>query len=150
MFRDVIPRFVGRYEIWHEHRRAERGRDGNPLTGVAAIALILSLIDIYRAIQSQHIEFRIIAGDIVLLSFLILYLQKSALAWLILPIAGATLLAELVWEFPLATHRYPLRVQIFAAIFETALGSGLIAYGFLIRRRYNAYLDRARRSASLQ
>ena len=151
MFRDVIERFAGRYEVWHEQQREERGsRNGNPLTIYVLVVAVLITIDWYRAITDDDIEWRLIVGTVIGVAFLVAFGRKSELAWLIFPIWGTIFLIETPWVYLSETERYPIRTRILSGIVCAALGLAGIAYGFLIQKRYRAYLDRVRRSASVQ
>lgn len=89
MFRDVIERFVGRYEIWHEQHRAEGGsRNGNPLTVFALVLAVLVTIDWYRAVTGHEIERRLIVGTVIGVALLVAFVAKSEWAWIIFPILG--------------------------------------------------------------
>ena len=77
---NVIERFIGRYEVW---RRSTPLR--NPLN-VPALILVLSIAQaVYRLATSHSLSWSgaiLLVGDI---TFLILYLRSSPLAWLVLP-----------------------------------------------------------------
>src|SRR5689334_19258600 len=105
--RDVIERFVGRYQVWRDHRPSR-----NPLTRLAwmfVIAIVLSLRDI---LLSHEITWLAAIALIVDIVFVILYFRRSPWAWLILPIWGTTLLLELPFMLASWPHRYPTQVRI--------------------------------------
>jgi hypothetical protein len=132
---DIIDRFVGRYEVW---RRSVPLR--NPLN-IPALVLATSIAQaIYQIVTSHHVAW----GAVVLLApdvvFLVAYFRRSPWAWLVLPIWGTMALIQLPFAVASVFQRYPFSVSLAAACLLLVVGVGFIAWGFVIRRRYYAYV----------
>jgi hypothetical protein len=80
-------------------------------------------------------------GDAVLVTFLIHYLRRSALAWLVIPLFGVVFLVEAPSVFFITPSRYPLRVRVLSFCMAAGFGIAAIAYGFVVRRKYKLYLQ---------
>jgi hypothetical protein len=140
--RELVERFVGRYELWREEQRAERGgRNRNPLTLFAFVAAALVAFDVYKVFSSHHIEWRAVETNVLFIAFLVLCAWKPQWAWVMFPIWGATMVLESPWVYTLQPLRYPPSVRLFSACFFGAMGAVAIGYGFVIRKRYQSYLD---------
>jgi hypothetical protein len=131
----VFERFVGRYEVW---RRSVPLR--NPLN-IPALVLATSIAQaVYQLVRSHEVAWGASVLLVVDIAFLLLYLRRSPWAWLILPIWGGTLLLELSFAATSALHRYPWSTSLILTCLMFLIGSGFIAWGFAIRKRYYAYI----------
>jgi hypothetical protein len=154
--RELIDRFVGRYQIWRDEQRAERGGPHrNPLIPFAVIAAALVAWDIYKIIVSHHIEWRAGEADVLLIAFLILCVWRPEWAWVMFLIWGASAVIESPWVYSLQPYRYPARVRLMSALLFAGIGVAAFAYGFVLRKRYQSYRvyreqDRAATSGSNQ
>jgi hypothetical protein len=135
----MLQRFIERYQLWCE-QKAEESRGKNPLTWLAILVVLFIGLDIYTAVTSHYVTWRVFAGDAVLVAFLVLYMRRSPLAWLVVPIFGIVCLLESPFVFFLSPARYPLRIRFFSFCIALTIGIGAIAYGFFVRRRYHLYL----------
>ena len=133
--RDVIKRFVGRYEVWHRSVPLR-----NPLN-IPALVLATSIAQALYQIATSH---SVAWGAAVLLAvdivFLVLYVRRSPSAWLVLPVWGVMALIQLPFAVVSSSHRYPLAVSVVVACLLLVIGVGFIAWGLAIRRRYYAYV----------
>jgi hypothetical protein len=142
----MIQRFLERLQLWWEAREQER-RGSNPLTWLAIIAVLLLGLDIYRAVAAHRVAWSAILNDVLLIVFLVLYVRDSPFAWFVVPTFGAMTLVQSPFIFFSSSAHYPPRARFFTFVFMAALGLVVIAYGFLVRRRYEIYL-RDRREAT--
>jgi hypothetical protein len=134
-----MQRFTDRLQLWWQAREQER-RGTNPLTWLAIFALLLLGLDIYRAVATHRAGWSAIPGDVLLIAFLVLYARHSPFAWLVIPTFGAMTLLQSPFVFFSSVPHYPTRVRFLTFAFMVALGLVVIAYGFLVRRRYATYL----------
>src|SRR2546430_14003284 len=135
----MLQRFIERYQLWCE-QKAEESRGKNPLTWLAILAVLLIGLDISTAITSHRVTWRVVAGDTLLIAFLVLYMRRSPFAWLVVPFFCIVCLLEAPFGFFLSPARYPLHIRVFSFCIPLAIGIGAIAYGFFVRRRYYLYL----------
>jgi hypothetical protein len=136
----MFQRFIERYQFWREEK-AQEDRGKNPLSGLAIIAILLIALDVYKTVSSHHVTWRPVFNDVVLVTFLVLYLRHSRLAWLVIPIFGVLCLVQApILYFSSAWH-YPVRVRVLSLCIGLALGVVALAYGFVARRKYELYLD---------
>jgi len=134
---DVIQRLVGRYEVW---RRSVPLR--NPLN-IPALVLVTSIVQAVYQIATSHAAWGAAVLLAVDITFLFLYLSRSRLAWLILPVWGVMALIQLPFAVISSFHRYPLGVSLIATSLVLIIGVGFIAWGLAIRQRYYAYVGHA-------
>lgn len=78
--------------------------------------------------------------------FLLLYLKRSPLAWLVLSVWGVMALIELPFAVAAGLHRYPFRIAVMSAVLLLIIAIGFVAWGFAIRRRYYAYVGYTEKS----
>jgi hypothetical protein len=135
----MLQRFIERYQLWCE-RKAEESRGKNPLTWLAILAVLLIGLDLYTAITLHHVSWPVLAGDVLFGAFLVLYMRRSRLAWLIVPVFGVVCLLESPFAFFLSPERYILRIRFLSFCIPFVIGIVAIAYGFFVRRRYYLYL----------
>ncbi len=135
----MIQRFVERLQLWWQAREQEQ-RGKNPLTWLAMIALVLLGLDLYKMVTSHHVALSAALSDALFLAFLILYARHSRFAWLVIPAFGGMglLLSPLI--FFSSEPRYPLRIRFLTFALIIGFSLAVIAYGFLVRRRYELYL----------
>src|SRR4051812_23405785 len=125
--RELIDRFVGRYQIWRDQQRGERGArsDTNPLLPLAIIVAGLLALDIYRAIAAHHIAWRVVESDVLSVAFLVFCVWRPHWAWIIVLIFGASMILESPWIYELKPYRYSARVRVISALFFVAIGVGI-------------------------
>ncbi|MEO7724975.1 MAG: hypothetical protein ABIU29_09895 [Chthoniobacterales bacterium] len=135
----MYQRFIGRLQFWWQAREQEQ-RGKNPLTLLALISLLLLGLDIYRVAVSHHVAWSAALSDALLVAFLVLYARRSRFAWLAVPAFGGLglLLSPLI--FVSSEPRYPLRIRFLTFALIGGFSLAVIAYGFLVRRRYELYL----------
>ncbi len=133
----MLQRFVERYQLWCEEKAQER-RGRNPLTWLAIIALILVGLDIYKVVASHHLTWLAVLSDVLLVTFLVPYVRRSCLAWIVILTFGIIGLVESPFVF--FYSRYPLRVRILSFCLAFGFSLVVLAYGFVVRRRYELYL----------
>jgi hypothetical protein len=95
----------------------------------------------YTLITSHQLSWSEVVNISLLAGFLVLYARKSRWAWWIIPITGANFLAHLPSIYASSPPR--ARSGIWVSVL---IGVGIIAYGFMVRKRYNAYLEAERLS----
>jgi|GEM_PF-3352334 len=138
--RELIDRFVGRYQIWRDEQRAERrDHDRNPLIPFALIAAVLVAWNIYKIIVSHHVDWRAVEVNLLFLAFLVLCVWRPEWAWVMFLIWGASAVIESPWVYALQPYRYPARVRFTSALLFASMGVAAFAYGFILRRRYQSY-----------
>ena len=138
--RDIIERFTGRYQIWRDEQRAERsGPEKNPHAVFAWVAAAFLAWDIYKLATAHYLSWRSISVDALFIVFLILCVWRPRVAWVMFLVCGATMVIESPWVYMLAPYRYPARIRLFSALLFAAMGLAAFGYGFIIRRRYEAY-----------
>jgi hypothetical protein len=135
----MLQRFVERLQLWWREREQEQ-RGKNPLTWLAIVALLLIGLDIYKVVVSHHVVWSAALSDVLLVAFLVLYTCYSPFAWLAIPAFGVIGILQSPFMFFSSASHYPLRVRFFALAFFVIFSLAVIAYGFLVRRRYNIYL----------
>src|SRR5437867_2151458 len=124
----MIQRFIERYHLWCE-KRLEESRGKNPLTWLAVLAVVLIGLDLYTAVASHHITWRVLAGDALFVAFIVLYLRRSRFAWLIVPVVGVFFVLESPFAFFLSPERYALPIRFLTFCIPFAIGIAAIAYG---------------------
>jgi len=138
--RDVVERFVGRYQIWRDEQRAERaGPNKNPYVVFAVVAAAFLAWDIYKLATVHQLPWRSISADILFLLFIVLCVWRPEWAWVVFLIWGATMVLESPWVYTLEPYRHPARVRFISALFFAGFGVAAFAYSFVIRRRYEVY-----------
>jgi hypothetical protein len=138
--RELIERFAGRYQIWRDEQRAERGdRNTNPLIPFACAAAALVAWDVYKIVSSHQLGWRSVEADVLFIVFLILCAWRPKWAWFMFLIWGATMVVESPWVYTLEPLRHPPRVRLMSALFFAAMGIAAFAYGFVLRKRYESY-----------
>ena len=142
----MTQRLIERLQLWWDAREQEQ-RGTNPLTWLAIIALLLIGLDIYRLVATHRAAWSGILNDVLLVAFLVLYARHSPFAWLVIPTFGAMTLLESPFIFFSSAPHYSPRVRFFTFVFMVVLGLVVIAYAFLVQRRYEIYL-RDRREAT--
>ena len=141
----MLQRFIERFQLWREEK-VQENRGKNPLSGLAIIAILLLALDIYKAVSSHYVTWRPVFGDVVFVTFLVLYVRHSRLAWLVIPFFGVLYLVQAPILYFSSAWRYPLRVRVISLSFGLVLGVVALAYAFVARRRYERYLDDRRAS----
>jgi hypothetical protein len=138
--RELIDRLAGRYQIWRDDQRMERGgRARNPLIPFAVIAAALLAWDVYKMIISHHIEWRAAEANLLFIAFLVLCVWRPRWAWVMFLIWGASAVIESPWVYSMQPYRYPARVRLVSALLFAGMGVAAFAYGFVLRRRYQSY-----------
>ena|ERR1700686_112928 len=132
--REVVDRFVGRYQVWRDQRARH-----NPLNVPAAIAALGIAQSVYDVFIRHHLTWRYPLFTAIDIAFLVLYLRRLPWAWFILPAWGVGILTALPSVFALPS-RYPTSVLVLSAFLAFALGAGCIVWGFAIRSRYYSYI----------
>jgi CDP-diglyceride synthetase len=135
----MLQRFVERLQLWWREREQEQ-QGKNPLTWLAIVALLLIGLDIYKIVVSHHFVWSAALSNVLLVAFLVLYTCHSPFAWLAIPAFGVIGLLQSPFMFFSSASHYPLRVRFLALAFVIIFSLAVIAYGFLVRRRYNIYL----------
>lgn len=82
----------------------------------------------------------------MLATFLVLYVRRSPLAWVVIPIPGVFWLVQAPILYAFSMSSYPARVRASTLCFGLVLGTIALTYGFLVRREYARYLDYRRRT----
>ena len=118
----------------------EEKRGINPLTPLAFIALLLITLDIYTAVSSHDLRWRVAVGWAELTTFLVLYFRKSPRAWIVIPIIGATQIFSALLHYP----SDPPPVRLFALCLGVLVGLFVLGYGSVLRKRYRFYLETRR------
>ena len=140
----MLQRFVDRYQLWREEKRRET-EDQNPLNLLALVALLLVAQDAYTVFTSHHLPWRVAIGSTLLVAFLALYTRKSRWAWVIIPAFGAIMIIGSPLVYFSGSQRYSPQVRAISMCLFILFGGGVIAYGFLMRRRYLSHLEREQR-----
>ena len=135
-----MRRFVERFQLWHREKLAER-TGSNPLSPVAFVTVLALAHDAYTLITSHQLAWPVATAVPLLVGFLILYACKSPLAWWIIPIMGASCLIQIPFIYASWSPRARSGIWLLVLI-----GVGFIAYGFIVRKRYYAYLEAERLS----
>ena len=135
----MYQRFIDRLQFWWQAREQEQ-RGKNPLTLLAIIALVLLGLDIYKVVTSHHVVWSAALSDALLVAFLILYARHSRFAWLVVPVFGGVSLLLSPLIFFSSEPRYPFRIRFFTFALISGFSLAVIAYGLLVRRRYELYL----------
>ena len=136
----MLQRFVERFQLWWQEREQEQ-RGKNPLTWLALIGLLLLGLDAYKVVASHHVVWSAALSDVLLVVFLVLYARHSPLAWLVIPAFGVLGVLQSPFIFFSLGPHYSLRVRLLAFAIFIAFSLAVIAYGFLVRRRYSIYLQ---------
>jgi hypothetical protein len=135
----MLQRFVERLQLWWQEREQEQ-RGKNPLTWLAVVALLLIGLDIYKIVVSHHVVWSAALSDVLLVIFLVLYACHSPLAWLAIPAFGVVGLLQSPFMFLSSPPHYSLRLRLGALVFFVVFSLAVIAYGFLLRHRFEIYL----------
>ena len=69
-----------------------------------------------------------------------LYVRRSRSAWVAILTFGIIGLVESPFVFFYPVSRYPLRVRVLTFCFALGFSLVILAYGFVVRRRYELYL----------
>jgi len=147
MLHEIIERFAGRYEIWRDEQRAEReAADGNPYRRWLWIICAFLAWDIYKFAALHQFDWRSVQFSLLSIVFLLTYFLSPRRVWLMFLIVGVIAIVESPSVYAINPLRYPPRVRLISALAYSALGVGAFFYGFVIRRRYEAYY--AQRQAS--
>jgi len=138
----MFQRFIDRYQLWREERRAER-EGTNPLVWFSRVTVLVLVFDAYFLLFTTYqLPWMVMFTALLSISFLILFARKSPVAWWLIPMWGMVALVQLA--FAPAYSNSQLRVGLWLSL---AIGVSIIIYGFVIRRRYLAYLERTRSGA---
>lgn len=129
-----------RVQLWRREKIAER-EGANPLDPVAFVIALSLAYGAYRLITSHQLSWSEVASISLLAGFLVLYARKSQWAWWIIPITGANFLAHLPFIYASSSPR--ARSSIWLSVI---IGIGILVYGFMVRKRYHAYLEAERLS----
>jgi hypothetical protein len=97
-------------------------------------------LDIYQVVVSHRVVWSVALSDVLLVIFLVLYTCHSRFARLAIPAFGVVGLLQSPFMFFSSAPHYPLRVRFFALAFFVIFSLAVVAYGFLVRRRYSIYL----------
>ena len=136
----MVQRFLERFQLWRQEKNAER-QGTNPLTWFALVAALALVYDAYTLITSHQLPWPALATLPLLIAFLALYIRKSQWAWCFIPVMGVSFLIQL--PFIYASSQPRIRSGLW---FSLLFGVGFIAYGFIFRKRYYAYLEANRLS----
>lgn len=134
----MMRRFAERLQLWRREKTAER-EGSNPLSPVAFVSALWLAYRAYTLITSQQLSWSEVVSISLLAGFLLLYFCKSRWAWLVIPIVGANFLVHL--PFLYATSSPRPRSGIWLSVL---IGIGVIACGFMVRKRYYSYLEMER------
>jgi hypothetical protein len=139
--REIIERFAGRYQIWRDDVRSERvGSDKNPYVFFAVVAAVFLAWDIYKLATGHRLPWSAIPANAWFVVFIVFCVWRPKWAWVVFLLAGATMIMESPWLYTLDRSRYPARVRFVGAAFYAGLGAIVLAWGFVMRRRYERYL----------